>query len=101
MDVLNITDLYKTTPVTSNKGGRVESGSDFGSIFRAAMNLVEDTNTLQNKAQNEQIKFLLGEADNTHDLMIAERKAQIALQYTVAVRDRFVQGYQTLMQIQV
>ena len=101
MDVLNITDLYKTTPVTSKKGGRVESGSDFGSIFRAAMNLVEDTNTLQNKAQNEQIKFLLGEADNTHDLMIAERKAQIALQYTVAVRDRFVQGYQTLMQIQV
>ena len=101
MDVLNITDLYKTTPVTSNRGGKVSEKSDFGSVFKAAMNLVEDTNTLQNKAQNEQIKFLLGEADNTHDLMIAERKAQIALQYTVAVRDRFVQGYQTLMQIQV
>ena len=101
MDVLNITDLYKTTPVTSNRGAKVAEKSDFGSIFKATMNLVEDTNTLQNKAQNEQIKFLLGEADNTHDLMIAERKAQIALQYTVAVRDRFVQGYQTLMQIQV
>ena len=101
MDILNITDLYKTTPVTSNTGAKVPDNSDFGSVFRAAMNLAQDTNTLQNKAENEQIKFLLGEADNTHDLMIAERKAQIALQYTVAVRDRFVQGYQTLMQMQI
>jgi flagellar hook-basal body complex protein FliE len=33
--------------------------------------------------------------------MIAERKAQVALNYTVAVRDRFLQSYQTIMNMQI
>jgi flagellar hook-basal body complex protein FliE len=33
--------------------------------------------------------------------MIAEQKAALALQYTVAVRDRFVQSYQTIMNMQI
>ena len=49
----------------------------------------------------EEIRFALGESDNTHDLLIAETKANIALQYTVAVRDKLVDGYKELMQMSV
>ena len=73
----------------------------FRSIFDAAMGLVEQTNTLQNKASNEAIKFELGYTDNTHDLMIASQEANIALQYTKAVRDRFLESYNALMQMQI
>ena len=44
--------------------------------------------------------FALGESE-IHDLAIAQQKANIALQYTVAVRDRFISPYQEIMQIQI
>ena len=67
----------------------------------AMMQSVDETNDLQNKAESEEIRFALGESDNTHDLLIAETKANIALQYTVAVRDKLVDGYKELMQMSV
>lgn len=100
MDVVGINSLYKTTPVSSNRTA-VPEGSNFGQVLDAAKNLLKETNDLQNTAQMEEMKFALGLADNTHDLMIAERKAQVALNYTVAVRDRFIQSYQTIMNMQI
>ena len=71
--------------------------NSFDSILSAMMQSVD----LQNKAESEEIRFALGESDNTHDLLIAETKANIALQYTVAVRDKLVDGYKELMQMSV
>ena len=52
-------------------------------------------------AENEKIRFALGETDNTHDLTIAMEKASTALQYTVAIRDKVMEAYKELMQIQI
>ena len=57
--------------------------------------------SLQNKAEEAEIQFALGQSDNTHDLLIAETKASVALQYTVAVRDKLIDAYKELMQMQV
>ena len=51
--------------------------------------------------ENEELKFALGETDNTHDLLIAMNKASTALQYTVAVRDKFMESYKELMNMQI
>ena len=104
MDITAITILYQNTPVKDYKNTvsiPTNNSEDFGAIFDSVMNMVGETNTLQNKASAEEIKFALGEADNAHDLMIAQQKAGIALQYTVAVRDRFLQSYQTIMNMQI
>ena len=39
--------------------------------------------------------------DNTHDLLVAETKAAVALQYTVAVRDKIIDAYKELMQMSI
>ena len=52
-------------------------------------------------AENEELKWALGESENTHDLTIALQKASTALQYTVAVRDKFLEAYKEIMQIQI
>ncbi|MDD6381653.1 MAG: flagellar hook-basal body complex protein FliE [Lachnospiraceae bacterium] len=90
---------YKTAPQRS--GVNPDQKSDFGSVFDAAVNLVDETNTLQNKANAEQVKFALGLSDNTHDMMIALQKARIALQYTNAIRTTCVQAYQSIMNMQI
>lgn len=100
MDISAISGLYKgsalhTTPVTTN------AGQVFDSILDNAMKLVEDTNTLQNQASAQEVAFALGQTDNVHDLLIAEQKANMAIQYTVAVRNQFIQGYNTIMNMQI
>ena len=41
--------------------------NSFDSILSAMMQSVDETNDLQNKAESEEIRFALGESDNTHD----------------------------------
>lgn len=91
--------LYKAAP---QRGGiDPNQTDDFGTVFDAAKNLVDETNTLQNKADAEQVKFALGLSDNTHDMMIAAQKAKSALQYTNAIRTNVIQAYQTIMNMQI
>ena len=75
--------------------------ASFDSILSSMMSSLEETNRLQNAAESEEIRFALGESENAHDLLIAETKASIALQYTVAVRDRLIDGYKEIMQMNV
>lgn len=89
---------YKTVP---QRSGVDPDQKQFSTIFDAAKELVEETNTLQNKADAEQVKFALGLSDNTHDMMIAAQKAKIALQYTNAIRTNVIQSYQTIMNMQI
>ncbi len=73
----------------------------FGSILESAMNMINETNELQHVAESEEIRFALGEAENTHDLLIAETKALTALQYTTAVRDKALDAYKEIMNMQI
>ncbi|QFJ55475.1 flagellar hook-basal body complex protein FliE [Pseudobutyrivibrio xylanivorans] len=93
--------LYGATPVTTQREPQVDATQGFQSMLDSVMKLMDDTNAQIKNANREQVAFALGETDNTHDLMVAEKKANIALQYTVAVRDRVLEAYQQIMQMQI
>lgn len=78
-----------------------ESTDSFQSFLKAAMNMVNETNQLENNAEAAEIQFALGEAVNIHDLQIAQKKANIALQYTVAVRDKVMEAYKEIMNMSI
>ena len=78
-----------------------QTEESFSSILDSAINMINETNELRNVADSEQIRFALGEAENTHDLLIAETKALTALQYTVAVRDKALEAYKEIMNMQI
>lgn len=80
---------------------RKVSGDMFGDILNTAIDNIKTTNSYLSDAENEEIKFALGETENTHDLTIALQKASTALQYTVAVRDKCLEAYKELMQMQI
>lgn len=112
MDLAAITGIPALTDVSA--AGRVSLGGVLtqdedkeveGSLFSAFLNSAIDnlktTNKYLSDAENEEIKFAMGESENTHDLTIALQKASTALQYTVAVRDRLLDAYKELMQMQI
>lgn len=80
---------------------RTPEGEEFGSLLSAAMENLNTTNAYLSDAENEEIKLAMGQTDNTHDLTVALHKASAALQYTVAVRDKVLEAYKELMQMQI
>lgn len=76
-------------------------GNVFASFFDSAIQSLNQTNAYISDAEDEEIKLALGETENTHDLTIALQKASTALQYTVAVRDKFLESYRTIMNMQI
>lgn len=83
----NKTDTYKET--------------GFDSLLHTAIDNLNTTNAYLSDAEDEEVKWMLGETENAHDLSIALQKATTALQYTVAIRDKILDAYRELLQMQV
>ena len=80
---------------------KAPSDNMFETILNSAIDNINNTNSLLSDAENEEVKFAMGQTENAHDLMIALNKASTALQYTVAVRDKFLEAYKEIMNMQI
>lgn len=83
------------------KQDKKAEGTLFDAFLNSAIDNIKTTNEYLSEAENEEIKFAMGETENAHDLTIALQKASTALQYTVAVRDKLLEAYKELMQMQI
>ncbi|MCM1540023.1 MAG: flagellar hook-basal body complex protein FliE [Blautia sp.] len=77
------------------------TGTLFESFLNTAIDNIRTTNGYLSDAEDEKLRFAMGETENTHDLMIAMQKASTALQYTVAIRDKLLEAYKEIMQMQI
>lgn len=62
---------------------------------------IKDTNQLQHNADMELQSFMMGESENIHDVMIAMEEATVALELTTQVRNKLVDSYQELKNMQI
>lgn len=72
----------------------------FENLFQSALSMVKETENLTNVAEKEEISYALGLSDNIHDLQIAQQKANLSLQYTVTVRNKVLEAYKEIMNLQ-
>ena len=109
MDFANITSLNpvqgvnEISTLTGSLGEKTKKteGNLFESFLNTAIDNIKTTNSYLSDAENEEIRFALGETESTHDLTIALQKASTALQYTVAIRDKVMEAYKEIMQMQI
>ena len=59
--------------------------------------VLNSTNSYVQKAQQAEIDYALGNMTNTHELGVYQQEANIALQYTVAIRDKALEAYNSIM----
>lgn len=78
-----------------------DNSTAFDNLFNSALKLYKEADTLQNAAEQSEINFALGYATSTHDLAVAQQKANIALQYTVKVTNKALEAYRELMHMQI
>lgn len=102
MDITSLTGITSDylNSVASQKQ-LVNTDESFQSALDAAVGMLTETNDLENDATAAQMEFALGLADNPHDMQIAAKKALTALQYTTAVRDKLIEAYKEIMNMQI
>ena len=72
----------------------------FDNLFQALVNQVDETNNYANAAQQEEMAYSLGLTNNTSELLVAQQKANLSLQYTVAIRNHVMDAYREIMNLQ-
>lgn len=89
---LYTTSLNRTEETTNN--------ATFEALFQSALDMIGETDYWANKVEEEEMKYAMGQSDSTHDLMIAQTKANMSLQYTLAVRNGVIDAYKEIMNLQ-
>ena len=96
-----VAEVLKEQRAAGMTSVKVGDNEGFAGILNVAMENIKTTNAYISEKENQELKFALGETDNTHDLLVAQMKASTALQYTVALRDKFLESYKELMNMQI
>ncbi len=104
MDISSLPGILSTdymSTVTEQTLLAEDTQESFDAVLASAVNMLSETNELQNDAHSAKFQFVLGEAENPHDMQIAAAKATEALQYTVAIRDKMLEAYKEIMNMQI
>lgn len=104
MDIMGIKRIDAIKPLydygDTNKVTQSNNNKTFETFFKSALDNVKETNSYIDTAREEEIKFAMGQSDSLVDLQNAQLKANISLQYTVAVKNSLVEAYKEIMNLQ-
>ena len=75
--------------------------STFDGIYNAAVGMITSTNNYLQEAQAAEVAYATGEMTSAHELAVIEQKANLSLQYTVAVKNALLSAYKEIMNIQI
>lgn len=89
------------TDISKISTGSSDDSSTFDSIYKAAVNMITSTNDYLQEAQQAEVDYATGELTSTHELAVIEQKANLSLQYTVAVKNQLLSAYKELMNMQI
>lgn len=86
-----------TTPLVPSAPSPQPGVNGFGQSLAKLMDGVESSNAEANRS----VAGMLDGTGDVHDAMIALQRADLALQFTVQVRNKLVQAYQEIMRMPV
>ncbi|NRD79406.1 flagellar hook-basal body complex protein FliE [Bacillus sp. BRMEA1] len=99
---MNITGVG-TSPININQNPfqKVQSSNAKTSFSNVIQGYLQNVDSTVKQSDDLTTKLATGQIDNVQDVMIASEKAKLALQLTVSVRDKAVEAYQNIMQMQI
>jgi len=96
MQVNGINPIPSVPGSSLNKVGK--AGTSFADVINDALNQV---NELQVESSKMTDSFISGESDNIHSVIMAGSKANLALQMTMQVRNKVMEAYKEVMNMQI
>jgi flagellar hook-basal body complex protein FliE len=80
------------------QGAEQKSQSNFSNVLSEAIDYLKQTEA---EASQATTALLTGESTDLHTALIAAQKAEIAISYTVEIRNRVLEAYNNIMNMQV
>ncbi|MCL2577881.1 MAG: flagellar hook-basal body complex protein FliE [Defluviitaleaceae bacterium] len=107
-----ITALIDTTPAAAAiqpfapnlqliKSPESENESPFSAFFNAALNVMNDTNSMVATAEQMQLDFATGRMDDILAVQMAMDRAANAVNFTSQVTNRIIESYREIMRMQI
>ncbi|MFT7617194.1 MAG: flagellar hook-basal body complex protein FliE [Planctomycetota bacterium] len=78
-----------------------EDTSAGGSFKNVLSGYLQETNDMQQSADQSLSKLVRGETDNVHEVMLAMSKADVSFRMMLEVRNKLVEAYKEVMRMQV
>jgi len=97
-NIVNNSIFTTTIPNKSSLNAAEVKGKGFGDYLKEAVN---STNDAIVKAENISNQFAAGNIDDIHQVLVEVEKADIALQFTLQVRNKMMDAYNEIMRMQV
>src|SRR5262245_35718642 len=97
----SITIPTPVTATTATSSTSAAASSASGAGFGASLNKMIDSVDASTSAANTAVAHMLGGTGDVHEAMIALQRAQMTLELTIQVRNKFVQAYQDIMRMPV
>lgn len=91
-----VTSLSNTGNSNINKTKSIEGS--FADYLKGALNKVSD---LEKESDALTEAFAAGTTDNIHQVLIAAEKAEVALQFTMQIRNKILDAYKEIMNMQI
>jgi flagellar hook-basal body complex protein FliE len=89
-----------SNPLGVSPGASPSPGGDKSAFFKALDGAMNQVNQLQGDASSKVTELLQGNGQDLHSAMIAVEKADISFQLMMQVRNKIIQAYQTISQLQ-
>lgn len=98
MRVLN--NIVLPSPLSTNnlEDNRQLGNKSFKSIFQQ---LINEVNSLQKESESLTNRLVLGQVEDIHQVTIAAKKASLALELTVEIRNKILDAYHEIMRMQI
>lgn len=101
MNINGLNSIVDTDKFKIDKIGIEETKENELSFQDFLKESLSQVNNLQVDAENKNVLLATGKIENIHDVTIASSKAKLALDLTLAVRNKVVDAYREIMRMQV
>lgn len=103
MAVNGVVGIDRVFPSISGAGfnGQDTGNNIIGSFGEYLNNALNEVSKLEMEADKITEDFAAGKTDNIHQVMIAAQKSEIALQFTMQIRNKIIEAYQEIMRMQI
>ena len=100
MDKISIQNVSKAYPdlLTGNKQAKRIEGKSFGEIIKTS---IANVDKVQKDSDSAVRNLATGEETDIHKTMIIMEKAEISFQLMMAVRNKIITAYETIMRMQI
>jgi flagellar hook-basal body complex protein FliE len=96
--IAGITSTQNVSATGSPLATGAGADTGFGDMLESAISNVSD---LRAQAQESASRFMSGESDDPHKLVLETQRAELSLELFIQVRNKVVQAYQEVMRMQM